>query len=110
MPNTVRRAEWDGAAPRPFTIDIPQSTLDDLRQRLSRTRWPDQIDGAAWEYGADLGYLQELCAYWRDRYDWRAQEAALNGFRQFMARVGGIDLHFIHEPGEGPNPRPLLLS
>jgi len=107
MPNSTRGAEWDGAAARPFTIAIPDSTLDDLRERLSRTRWPDQVDGATWEYGTDLAYLRELCAYWRDRYDWRAQEAALNGFRQFTARVDGIDLHFIHEPGEGPNPRPL---
>ena len=110
MPNSTRGTEWDGAAARPFTIAIPDSTLDDLRERLSRTRWPDQVDGATWEYGTDLAYLRELCAYWRDRYDWRAQEAALNGFRQFTARVDGIDLHFIHEPGEGPNPRPLLLS
>ncbi len=110
MPNVASRLDWDGAAPHPFTIDVPDTTLEDLHARLSRTRWPDQIDGTAWEYGTDRAYLQALCADWRDRYDWRQQEATLNSFRQFTTRVGGIDLHFIHEPGEGPNQRPLLLS
>jgi pimeloyl-ACP methyl ester carboxylesterase len=110
MPTRTHRANRDGAAPCPFTIEISDTILDDLRACLSRTRWPDQIDGSGWEYGTDRSYLRELCAHWRERYDWRAQEAALNGFRQFTVRVGGIDLHFIHELGEGPNPRPLLLS
>jgi hypothetical protein len=57
MSNTTRRAEWDGAAPRPFTIEIPDSTLNDLRERLSRTRWPDQMEGATWEYGTDLSLI-----------------------------------------------------
>ncbi len=110
MPIATHNAAWDGTAPRPFTIAVSESVLADLRDRLAQTRWPDQIDGTAWEYGTDLGYLRELCAYWRDRYDWRAHEAALNGFRQFTAKIGGIDIHFIHQPGEGPSPRPLLLS
>ena len=62
---------------RPFRIDVPQAVLDDLRERLARTRWPDQAPGAAWAYGADVEYMKELCAYWRDHYDWRTHEATL---------------------------------
>ena len=97
-------------APTTFRVDVPDSVLADLRERLARTRFPDQAPGAPWAYGADLGYVKELCEYWRERYDWRKHEAALNGFRQFTARVAGIDLHFIHEEGRGPKPLPLLLS
>jgi len=98
------------AAPTPFRIDIPEQILTDLRDRLRRTRFPDQAPGAPWAFGADLAYVQELCAYWRDVFDWRKHEAVLNGFRQFTAPVAGIDLHFIHEEGRGPAPLPLLLS
>ena len=96
--------------PRPFRIAVPEATLSDLRERLARARWPDQAPGAEWAYGTSLAYMKELTAYWKDRYDWRAHEARLNGFRQFTAPVAGIDLHFIHEEGRGPNPLPLLLS
>jgi microsomal epoxide hydrolase len=97
-------------APAPFRIEIPEGVLADLCLRLARTRWPDQTPGAPWAYGADLGYMKELCGYWRERYDWRKHEALLNGFRQFTAPVAGIDLHFVHEEGRGPAPLPLLLS
>jgi pimeloyl-ACP methyl ester carboxylesterase len=96
--------------PRPFTIRVPDAVLDDLRVRLERVRWPDEIPGQPWRYGTDLDYMKSLVAYWRERYDWRAQEAALNGLRQFTVPLGGIDLHFIHEPGVGDTPTPLLLS
>ena len=91
-------------APTPFRIAVPETVLTDLRERLARTRFPDQAPGAPWAFGADLAYVKELCAYWRDRYDWRKHEALLNGFRQFTAPVAGIDLHFIHEEGRGPAP------
>ena len=85
--------------------------LDDLQQRLQRVRWPDEPPhGAAWEFGTDLSYLQELVAYWQDRFDWRAQEARLNDFPQYTAPVQGIELHFLHVPGVRPEPLPLLLS
>jgi pimeloyl-ACP methyl ester carboxylesterase len=100
----------DAIAPTPFRIDVPDSVLADLRERLGRTRFPDQAPGAPWAYGADLGYVKDLCGYWRERYDWRKHEAVLNGFRQFRAPVSGIDLHFIHEEGRGPKPLPLLIS
>jgi microsomal epoxide hydrolase len=95
--------------PAPFTIHVPDPVLADLRARLERARWPDEVPGGGWRYGSDLAYMKELLAYWRDKYDWRAQEAVLNRWRQFMVGVGGIDLHFVHEPGVGPDPLPLLL-
>jgi len=95
---------------KPFKITVPDETLKDLRDRLARVRWPDEIPGAGWRHGTDLAYMKELVAYWRERYDWRRHEAQLNAFRQFTAPVAGIDLHFIHEPGVGPRPLPLLLS
>jgi microsomal epoxide hydrolase len=95
--------------PTPFTIRIPDGILADLRSRLERVRWPDEVPQGGWRYGTNLGYLQSLVSYWRDKYDWRAQEAALNRRRQFTVGVAGIDLHFIHELGVGPAPLPLLL-
>ena len=96
--------------PRPFRIDVPDAVIADLRDRLARVRWPDQAPGADWAYGTSVAYMQDLVTYWRDRYDWRAHEAKLNGFRQYTAPVAGIDLHFIHEEGKGPRPWPLLIS
>ena len=95
--------------PTPFLINVPEATLSDLHERLRRTRFPDQAPGDPWAFGADLAYVTELCAYWRDHYDWRKHEAMLNGFPQFTAPVAGIDLHFIHAEGRGPAPLPLLL-
>jgi pimeloyl-ACP methyl ester carboxylesterase len=99
-----------GVTPRPFTLHVPDETLADLRERLARVRWPDEAPGAGWTHGTSRAYLQELVGYWRQRYDWRTHEARLNGWRQFTAPVGGIDVHFVHEPGVGPTPLPLLLS
>jgi microsomal epoxide hydrolase len=96
--------------PRPFAIRVADDVLADLRGRLARVRWPDEVPGSGWRYGTELAYLKELVAYWREAYDWRAAEATLNERRQFTVPLGGIDLHFIHEPGVGPNPMPLLLS
>ncbi|MFN8636512.1 MAG: alpha/beta fold hydrolase [Chloroflexota bacterium] len=95
---------------RPFTIQVSDDVLADLRERLSRVRWPDEAPGDGWAYGTDLAYLQQLVAYWRDTYDWRANEALLNAFHHYTVPLAGIDLHLIHEPGVGPNPLPLLLS
>jgi pimeloyl-ACP methyl ester carboxylesterase len=92
-----------------FKIAIPQATLDDLHERLARTRWPDEVEGAGWDYGTPLGYMKELVDYWQNTYDWRKQEAALNTFAHFKAEVDGVGIHFIHERGKGPNSTPLLL-
>ena len=92
-----------------FEIAIPQATLDDLRARLAHTRWPDEVEGAGWDYGTNLQYMKELTDYWQHTYNWRKQEAELNTFAQFKAEVDGIGIHFIHIRGKGPNPTPLLL-
>ena len=96
--------------PKPFQLHVPDDVLTDLRARLERVRWPDEAPGSGWQHGSSLAYMKELVAYWRERYDWRAQEARLNRWKQFTVPIGGIDLHFIHEPGVGPAPLPLLLS
>ncbi len=93
----------------PFEIRVSDETLDDLRQRLARTRFPDQLEGAGWDYGTELGYLRELVAYWRDKFDWRAREAELNRFPHFRIESDGCRLHFIHARSPEPNAVPLLL-
>lgn len=95
----------------PFTIDVPEAVLTDLKERLARTRFPDALEGLApWEDGTDLGYLKEIIRYWREEYDWRAAERALNRFRQYRAEVQGLGTHFIHQPGVGPDPLPLVVT
>jgi pimeloyl-ACP methyl ester carboxylesterase len=94
---------------RPFRVDVPQAELDDLRDRLARTRWPDDYEGVGWDYGADLATMKELATYWRDGYDWRRQEAYLNSFPHFTAELDGEELTFLHVRGAGPDPIPLLL-
>lgn len=96
--------------PAPFTLAVPDDAIADLRRRLARTRFPDQAPDAAWACGSDLDYMRGLVTYWHDRFDWQAQEARLNAFPQFKLSLAGIDLHFLHVPGKGPAPVPLLLS
>jgi microsomal epoxide hydrolase len=97
-------------APREFRLDVPDAALADLKERLARTRWPDEPPLEPWSTGSSLAYVRELCEYWRDRFDWRAWEARLNAFPQFAASVAGIDLHFIHARSPNPQAMPLLLS
>jgi pimeloyl-ACP methyl ester carboxylesterase len=99
--------EW--AMPQPFTLHVPDSELEDLRARLARTRFPDSAPGDPWLYGTSVDYLRGLVDYWRDQFDWRAQEARLNAFPQFKITRPDYDLHFLHVPGRGPDPTPLLL-
>ncbi|MBM3770237.1 MAG: epoxide hydrolase [Acidimicrobiia bacterium] len=94
---------------RPFSLHVEQAVLDDLRHRLARTRWPDEPVDAGWSYGTDLRYVKQFATYWRDEYDWRRHETAVNALRQFTTDIGGATVHFVHEPGSGPNPFPLLL-
>src|SRR3979409_1398971 len=94
----------------PFSINVTDEVLSDLRQRLEHTRWSYQIDGTAWDAGADYRYLKELVAYWKDTYDWRKHEAATNRFAHYKTVVGDIGIHFIHERGKGPDPLPLILT
>ena len=95
---------------RPFEISVDQAVLDDLQVRLTHTRWPDEIPGAEWDYGSNLDYIKELVEYWRTDFDWRAQEKKLNAFHHFKSEVEGLDIHFIHERGTGPNPIPLVMT
>lgn len=94
---------------KPFSINIPQSALDDLQERLQRTRWPDEAEGAGWTMGTNLAYMKSLADYWQHKYDWRKYEAELNRFHHFKAEVNGVEVHFIHERGKGPNPTPIIL-
>lgn len=93
-----------------FTMNISQATLDDLHNRLAHTRWPDEIEGAGWDYGTNLDSLKSLVTYWQNQFDWRAQEARLNQFAQFRAEIDGFGIHFIHERGKGPHSLPLILT
>jgi pimeloyl-ACP methyl ester carboxylesterase len=93
-----------------FEIRIPESALEDLHRRLARTRPVPQDDATDWAAGTSPAYLRELLEYWRSQYDWREQEARLNGFAHFRATVGGTVLHFIHERGRGDAPLPIVLT
>ena len=101
---------WDGRPPRAFEIAVEDEALDDLRRRLRATRWPDRAPGDPWRFGTDVAYLEALCTYWAEDYDWRAQEAALNGLDNRKVTIAGHDLHYAHVPGEAPDAPPLLLA
>ncbi|WP_409465492.1 epoxide hydrolase family protein [Amycolatopsis sp. GA6-003] len=94
----------------PFRIDIAQEDLDDLRDRLARTRWPDAGPGPGWARGIPLGYLKELARYWAEDFDWRAQERRLNQFPQYTTEIDGTTVHFLHVRSPEPDAVPLLLT
>ena len=95
--------------PKPFSIAISDEILKDLQQRLDATRLPDEIPSSGWQHGTSLAYVKELVAYWRNEFDWRAQEAQLNRFPQYRIEAEDLTLHYLHVPGVGPSPVPLLL-
>jgi len=97
-------------SPAPFQITFPDEVLHDLSERLGRTRWPEVPPQEPWSTGTSVTYMRDLAGYWANQFDWRAQEMLLNRFEQFKVAIAGIDLHYIHEQGKGPNPMPLLLS
>jgi pimeloyl-ACP methyl ester carboxylesterase len=94
---------------KPFTINIPQESLDDLRDRLGHTRWPDELPGFGWRRGVPLAYLKELATYWRTGYDWRSHEARLKEFPQFTSTIDGHNIHFLHVRSPEPEAMPLIL-
>ena len=94
----------------PFMIQIEEETLADLRARIHKTRWPDQIPGIEWQQGVERGYLRQLLAYWADEFDWRAQERTLNSFHHFRAELDGVRIHFVHERARGGQGIPLILT
>jgi len=93
----------------PFKIQVPDAAIRDLKHRLSESRFADELDSAGWDYGTNAAYLKSLIAYWRDKYDWRAQERRLNQFDQFKTTIDGVDIHFIHQRSRNPAAVPLLL-
>ncbi len=95
---------------RPFTIQIPDSQLADLRRRLTDARWPDEVEAEPWRYGPPIDYMKSFLAYWIEQYDWRAQEARLNSLPHFKTNVDGHEIHFLHFEGKGPEPMPLILT
>src|SRR5437016_5408426 len=93
----------------PFKIQVPDAVLTDLKRRLAQSRFADEFPDAGWDYGTNLAYLKSLVEYWREKYDWRAQEKRLNAFDQFKTNIDGVDIHFIHQKSKNPNAMPLLL-
>jgi len=94
----------------PFKINVPDSVLADLRNRLARTRFPGEIAGSNWDDGTNLGYLKELVTYWQQKFDWRAAERRLNQFDQFITKIDGLDVHFIHQRSRHPDALPLAVT
>lgn len=94
----------------PFTVDVPDAVLVDLHDRLSRTRFPEQIPGAGWDYGTELGYVRDLVTYWNESYDWRKQEARLNSFEQFVTEIDGQRVHFLHVRSPESDALPLVMT
>jgi pimeloyl-ACP methyl ester carboxylesterase len=95
---------------RPFSVNVPSQVLDDLKLRLGRTRWPDEITGSDWNYGANLSYMKELMAYWQNTFDWRNVEAEINSYPNFKAEINGCEVHFIHVKGKGKRSVPLIIT
>jgi len=95
---------------KPFTVNILQSILDDLKLRLALTRWPDELSGSAWKYGADLAYIKELTQYWQHSFDWRKVEREINAYPNFMADIDGHQIHFMHIKGKGKRSVPLIIT
>jgi len=94
----------------PFAISVDDAVLDDLRDRLARTRWPEAEVVEDWSQGIPLAYVQEVCAYWADEYDWRATEARLNAFPQFKTEIDGLGIHFVHVRSRHEDAMPLLMT
>jgi pimeloyl-ACP methyl ester carboxylesterase len=94
----------------PFSIDVPEKVIDDLRRRLRQTRWTDETDAEPWRYGPPLAYMQRFADYWLNQYDWRQQEAALNRLQHYTTDIDGHTIHFVHQEGVGPAPMPLVLT
>ncbi len=106
-PQVVAAAKSD--AMRPFKINVNDAVLEDLRERLARSRFPDQIDGTGWDYGVDLKYMKDLVEYWRTRYDWREHERRLNQLPQYITNIDGLDIHFVHVRSKHENALPLVV-
>ncbi|HEY4109942.1 epoxide hydrolase family protein [Puia sp.] len=98
-----------GVSIEPYTISISPFVIEDLRERIGRARWPDEIGGSGWRYGTNEEYLKQLCTHWANGFDWKEQEDQLNALHHFRATIDGINLHFVHEKGKGRKRVPLML-
>jgi epoxide hydrolase len=110
MADRVTDTDNTTAGIRPFRIEVPQAELDDLRDRLDRTRWPGEVPGIGWTRGVPLGYLKGLADYWANGFDWREQEAKLNKLPQFIMQIDGQNIHFLHVRSPEPDALPLIIS
>jgi microsomal epoxide hydrolase len=108
-PNSKADPESAAAIIRPFKAHVPDRVLIDLRRRLEEAKWPDQLPGTTWEYGADIKKVRELAECWQNGFDWRAQEAKINRYDQFTTEIDGQQIHFIHQRSPRPDAIPLLL-
>jgi pimeloyl-ACP methyl ester carboxylesterase len=93
-----------------FKVFIEQNILDDLRLRIKKTRWPDEITGSEWTYGASLSYMKEITGYWLNEFDWRKTEAKINWYENFIAEIDGYNVHFLHIKGKGENSIPIIIT
>src|SRR5262245_51483237 len=100
----------ESQAIEPYHYHADEAALDDLKLRLGRTIWPDEVAADPWRYGPPLAYVRNFVRYWLESYDWRAQEARLNAFPQFVTTIGEHRIHFIHQAGKGPAPIPLVIT
>jgi epoxide hydrolase len=109
-PSLSTWVSFSGVPISPFRVEVPDHVIADLRDRLSRTRYPNQVSGVGWDQGTDIAYLQELIGYWLNTYDWRAHEARLNQLEHFTSTIDGQRIHFVHARSREPDALPLLLS
>ncbi|MEV1131714.1 epoxide hydrolase N-terminal domain-containing protein [Agromyces sp. NPDC049794] len=100
----------DATALRPFTVDVPQDAIDDLRRRIAATRWPTRELVADRSQGVQSATMQALAQYWAGEYDWRRGEARLNALPQFVTEIDGVDIHFIHVRSQHENALPLIMT
>jgi epoxide hydrolase len=108
--DTANRTAPADTAIRPFHILIPQADLDDLRDRLARTRWPDELPGVGEDYGVPLDYVKGLAERWQTSYDWRSWESRLNQYPQFTTTIDGQNIHFLHVRSPNKDALPLILT
>jgi len=94
----------------PFTVEVPDETIEFIKSRVAAFPWHEMPADGGWDFGTNLPYMKEFCDYWVSAFDWRKQEAQINQLSHFNTPINGIDIHFIHEKGSGPNPRPLIIS
>ena len=109
-PTRAAASQAADAVIRPFTIDVPDDVLADLKERLARARMPDEPEAVGWQLGMNQAYLRQLVDYWRDEFDWRAQERRLNRLEQFKTTIDGLDIHFVHRRSAEPDAFPLILT